>query len=163
MGEVDGYNANRREGKGERKSPIRLSGWSGMLRFSEGVNLAIHSLGYLARFPEGPATAPHIAEELGVSRDHLKKVLQRLAKQGLVNSQRGPRGGFTLARPAGEITLFEIVEAIEGTWKTPHCIFGGSICGNVCSMHDITQRLHNDVRSTLEGTTLEQLPALGSR
>jgi Rrf2 family protein len=90
----------------------------------------------------------------------LKKILQRLAKVGLVTSQRGPRGGFTLARAANEVTLFEVVEAIEGAWKTPHCIFGGSICGGACTMHEITERLHGDVRATLEGTTLDTLPAL---
>lgn len=164
------YNGSR-EGKEERECgnkperagrPYRLSGWSGMLRFSEGVNLAIHAMGYLARHDGGPATAPLIAEELGVSRDHLKKILQRLAKVGLVTSQRGPRGGFTLARPANKVTLFEVVCAIEGDWKTPHCIFGGNICQGACTMHGITQRLHNDVRETLQGTTLDALPAISA-
>ncbi|PIE17658.1 MAG: AsnC family transcriptional regulator [Proteobacteria bacterium] len=140
--------------------PYRLSGWSGMLRFSEGVNLAIHAMGYLAHRDDGPVTAPLIAEELGVSRDHLKKILQRLAKVGLLTSQRGPRGGFMLAHPATEITLFQVVCAIEGDWQPPHCIFGGSICEGACTMHEITKRLHSDVRSTLEGTTLDALPEL---
>lgn len=132
-----------------------------MLRFSEGVNLAIHALGYLAHHgAEGPVNAPHIADQLGVSRDHLKKVMQRLVKVGLVSSLRGPRGGFTLTRSAGEITMLEVVEAIEGKWAPPLCIMGGTLCGEHCVLHSVTGDLHEILRQRLMTTTLTALPKL---
>ncbi len=131
-----------------------------MLRFSGGVNLAIHAMGYLARHGGGPLTAPHVAEAIGVSRDHLKKVCQRLAKVGLLTSRRGPRGGFTLARPGEEISFLEIVEAIEGPWKTPACVFGGHICGDACVMHDVTVQIHEELRQKLASANLMVFPDL---
>lgn len=120
-------------------------------------------MGYLARVGGGPATAPRIADDLSVSRDHLSKILQHLVKVGLVSSQRGPRGGFTLARAAEDVTLLELVEAIEGPWKMPRCVFGDCGCQGICAVNAITQRLHEDIHSTLATTTLATLPPLDDR
>lgn len=131
-----------------------------MLRFSEGVNLAIHALSYLASRVNESVTVAAIAEDLEVSRDHLSKVLQRLSKVRLVSAQRGPRGGYVLARKPGEVTLREVIEALEGPWHRPHCLLGGSICGGACVLHQLTGDVHRQVREKLESTTLADLPHL---
>jgi Rrf2 family protein len=138
---------------------VGLAGES-MLKFSEGVNLAIHSMSYLASCDE-PVTAAKIATDIGVSRDHLSKILQRLSKLGFVRSQRGPKGGFMLAREPKEITVLELVEAIEGAWTSPYCIMGGEICGDACTLHDLTTEIHEKVREKLAKATLDKLPVLG--
>ena len=131
-----------------------------MLTLTEGTNIAVHALGYLAATQGESVTAAQIALDLGVSRDHLSKVLQRLTKLRLVRSQRGPKGGFCLARPPEEIHLLEIVQSIEGPWRSPHCVFGGNICGGHCALHTITTEVHEQVCQKLATTSLAQLPSL---
>lgn len=135
-----------------------------MLHFSEGVNIAIHSLGYLAQHKkDGSIKAPEIAEALRVSKDHLKKILQRLAKIGLLHSVRGPKGGFSLTKDARTISLLDVVEAIEGQWKAPPCIFGGEICGAACKFKGITTRLHRELREALAELSIQDLPPMEGR
>lgn len=59
--------------------------------------------------------ASSIAKELGIARDYTLQVLHRLKDGGILNSSRGPRGGYSLARPAEEISMGEIMQAAEGT------------------------------------------------
>jgi Rrf2 family protein len=63
---------------------------------------------------EGPITASRIAEEYGIPLEYLFKILQQMVRFNVLSSKRGPGGGFTLARPANEISLLEIIEAAEG-------------------------------------------------
>ncbi|MEN3202560.1 MAG: Rrf2 family transcriptional regulator [Atribacterota bacterium] len=96
-------------------------------QFSEAVSLALHSMVFLARYPS-PLTVREIAEKTGASFHHLAKVFQRLRKARLVASARGPKGGFTLARPPESITLLEIYEAIEGPVPEQICLLGKTLC-----------------------------------
>lgn len=82
---------------------------------SEGIEWAIHCCTMLAVLPD-EATLPvgRLAEFFEVPRDYLAKQLQALSKVGIVESTRGPGGGYRLARRASEISLLDIVEAIEG-------------------------------------------------
>lgn len=131
-----------------------------MLRFSEGVNLGIHALSYLASRPGEAVTVAAIAEDLEISRDHLSKILQRLSKVRLVSAQRGPRGGYVLAQEPRAVTLLTVIEALEGPWFRPHCLLGGSICGGACVLHQLTGDVHDRVREKLASTTLADLPNL---
>ncbi|MBW2732002.1 MAG: Rrf2 family transcriptional regulator [Deltaproteobacteria bacterium] len=131
-----------------------------MLRFSEGINLAVHALGYLAAQEGKAATVATIAESLEVSRDHLSKVLQRLSKVRMVSAQRGPKGGYVLAQKSSAITLLDVFEALEGPWHEPHCLLGGNICGGACVLHQLTGEVHQQVREKLDSTTLADLPRL---
>lgn len=96
-------------------------------QFSEAVSLALHSMVFLARHPS-PLTVREIAEKTGASFHHLAKVFQRLRKARLVASARGPKGGFTLARPPESITLLEIYEAIEEPVPEQICLLGKASC-----------------------------------
>ncbi|MEN8376375.1 MAG: Rrf2 family transcriptional regulator [Gemmatimonadota bacterium] len=89
---------------------------------SEGVEWAVHCLSVLASAPEGRALpARRLAEVHGVPTAYLTKHLQKLAAQGIVSSSPGPRGGFVLARPANEITLLDVVEAVDGAEPAFRC------------------------------------------
>ena len=85
-----------------------------MLRISEAASIALHTMAYLARNKDRMVSTHEIAGAMGLSENHLAKVRQRLVKAGLVEAQRGPSGGFMLSRPAEDITLLEVYEAIEG-------------------------------------------------
>ena len=82
---------------------------------SEGVEWTVHCCTLLAALPEGKnMTAARLAEFHAVPAPYLTKHLQALARAGILDSDSGPRGGFRLARPAPEITVLEVVEAIDG-------------------------------------------------
>ncbi|MFW6181285.1 MAG: RrF2 family transcriptional regulator, partial [Spirochaetota bacterium] len=86
------------------------------MRFSTGLEYAIHGLVYLATVPPGKAVLiSEVASAIGVSETYLRKVFQQLSRSGILHSQRGVGGGFWLAREPGEITLKDVVDAIDGS------------------------------------------------
>lgn len=85
------------------------------MRMSEGVEWAVHACTVLAGLPEGAALpAARLAEYHGVPAPYLAKHLQSLSAAGVLETTRGRRGGYRLARPAAEVTVLDIVLAVEG-------------------------------------------------
>ena len=80
---------------------------------SEAASIGIHSIVLIARAENG-INAVKIAETTGLSKNHISKVLQRLVKNDLLKSVRGPAGGFTLKKPPENISLLDVYESIEG-------------------------------------------------
>lgn len=92
------------------------------MKLSDGVEQAIHCVGMLAGLSEGGVlSAAALAEFHGVSVSYLLKHLQALSGAGLVSTVPGPKGGYRLARPADEITLLDIVLAVEGPAPAFRC------------------------------------------
>lgn len=92
------------------------------VHLAAGVEWAAHCATLLSWLPPGAALpAARLAEYHEVPASYLAKNLQDLARAGLVESVRGPAGGYRLARPAAEITLLEIVEAIDGLEPSFRC------------------------------------------
>jgi Rrf2 family protein len=125
-----------------------------VLRISEAASLGLHAMSLLAEAGEGWTSAGGLAETLGVSEAHLAKVLQHLGRVGLVKSVRGPRGGFSLARPGSEITLLEIYEALEGPMAETHCLLGRQVCHGSCLLGGLLKTVDELVRAQLSSTTL---------
>ena len=115
-----------------------------IIQISEASSLALHGMGLLAA--TGRRMSIHeIASAKGASEAHLSKVFQRLAKDGMIRSIRGPGGGFDLVRAPEDITLLEIYSAIEGMpssdpclLRTGSCPFSGCIFGDL--IEDLTDR-----------------------
>lgn len=85
------------------------------MKLSDGVEQAIHSVTMLAGLPpDGVLSAADLAGFHGVSPSYLLKHLQALSKAGLLHTLPGPKGGYRLARPAAQITLLDVVLAVEG-------------------------------------------------
>ncbi len=85
------------------------------MQFSVGVEYAFHSLFYLVDLPEGKTVGiRQIAELNAITETYLSKVFARLRKAGIVRSITGVKGGYELARPAEDISFWDIIEAIEG-------------------------------------------------
>ncbi len=130
---------------------------SNLLRISEAATLALHAATMLAAYPDQRRSTREIAKILGASQNHLSKVMQRLAKAGLVSSTRGPDGGFELARPAQEISLLQVYEAIEGPLESCSCLLGEPICNGRCILGGLTEEINERVSQYLSETTLDSL------
>lgn len=103
--------------------------------------------------------AEQISETLGLPFPMVAKVLQMLAHAELLESVRGPRGGFRLRRSPEEIHLMEIVIAIDGPGLVERCILGLPQCGdpNPCPLHAYWRPIRDQLRDFLERVTLEDL------
>ena len=96
-----------------------------------GVRVMAHLAGTDAA--TSPISLGSIAEAEGLPLAYLEHLVQRLRKAGLVESRRGAHGGYTLARPAGEITMAEVVAALEGEIAPIECITADADGALVCS------------------------------
>jgi Rrf2 family nitric oxide-sensitive transcriptional repressor len=93
------------------------------------TDFGLRALMRLAGDPERSFSTDDIAREFGISRNHLIKVVHKLAATGFVKTQRGSGGGFRLARPAETITIGEIVRALEDHYPLVECFRGdGGSC-----------------------------------
>ncbi len=136
---------------------------SGIIHFSEAASLAIHAMVLLATERDRRLQIRDIAQALPVSSNHLAKVLQRLTKQGLIESVRGRGGGFALAREPAKVTLLEVYEAVEGPLQVSHCMFSTPHCQGDCLLGDTLCKAGSLIRDRLAGSHLSELTALLQR
>ena len=108
---------------------------------------------------KGPTKRKEIAASQDISEGYLENILSRLKNQHLVRTVRGANGGFVLEKKPGEITLYEIVIALEGSISPVDCIINTDICGKVsnCSARKAWQKLHLAQIKVLSDITLEDL------
>ncbi len=112
------------------------------------TDYALRALVYLAqKEPETVVDVHTIAEQGQVSEDFLRKILQVLGNAGIVRSHRGPRGGFSLARSAADITILDVMEALQGPVAINRCFLGRDRCANLREC-DLRNRLV-DVQDTI--------------
>jgi len=126
-----------------------------LLKMSEATALGLHAMVLAAR-AEGAVSVPALAEELRASGAHVAKVLHALTRAGLLESKRGPGGGYILARSASKTTLLEVYETLEGSVRRDGCMFAKPVCEQMrCILGDIVERVRNEVIEYLATTTLE--------
>ena len=110
--------------------------------------------------PAMPDWRPTVSIERAmlVSEAHLAKVLQRLARAGLVRSTRGPGGGFRLVQPAEETSLLTVYEAIDGPLSDNGCLLGNRACGlKSCLLGQPLNDINGQVRDYFSKTSLAAL------
>ncbi len=102
-----------------------------------------------------------ISERLGIPMPFLGKTLQLLVQKRILESQKGPRGGFRLAKDPGEIALFHVVEAIDGTEIMTSCVLGFPECSskNPCPMHSEWEKMRDSVYRMIAGRTIADIAA----
>jgi Rrf2 family transcriptional regulator, iron-sulfur cluster assembly transcription factor len=117
---------------------------------------AIAVMSYLAADPGRRAGSGEIAKSRRISRALTAKLLTQLAAAGLVSGQPGPGGGYTLAKPAKEICLFDIVSLFEQTAEPSVCPFGHGWCGkgDPCPLHETLGKMIAGNLAFLEKTSL---------
>jgi Rrf2 family protein len=107
-----------------------------MVKFSKKVEyglVAILHLDFINAYEQ--VTTKDISTLYGIPEEHLGKVLQRMAKSGLLHSVKGAKGGYALARPLSEITLGELVETLDGPVKVAHEGEDHAVCKQFCTCY----------------------------
>lgn len=110
------------------------------MQITRAAEYAIRGVLYLSAQPKGTVCLlSDISKSQQIPPSFLSKIFQNLAKAGYVNSFRGTGGGFTLLKDPAEITLLDIVEAIDGQIALNICLNNGAICDNkpVCAVHAV--------------------------
>ncbi len=133
---------------------------SSILRISEAVSLGIHAVVLIGSSHGEKISAANMAEMIDASEAHLAKVLQRLCKDGIVKSERGPKGGFVLGRAAEEITLMNVYEAIEGAFPNGDCMFTAPVCGRqACLLGGFIIKMNREAADFFRKTKLSDVVA----
>ncbi len=131
---------------------------SSFFSVSDAESLAMHAVIMMGSHEDRPVKIRDIAAEFKFSEAHLAKVLNRLLRAGIVTATRGPAGGYCLARPAGEITLFDVYRAIEGDGVSNPCMFRIPVCdGTGCSLEHFFDRISKEVENKLKQTRLSDI------
>jgi Rrf2 family protein len=124
-------------------------------------------MSYLARFPDGHVAPLHdIGEAQDIPESFLAKILQSLVRSGLAVSRRGARGGFALARPADQITLRDVIEAVDGPISLNQCVLWPEDCerSDGCAAHQAWLRAQAQLMDVLGTVTLRSLaPEVAAR
>ena len=114
----------------------------------------------LARFyGGGPLLMRAISERYGISRKYLHALLTSLKAAGLVRSIRGSGGGYILTRDPADISVAEIIKALEGTLAPSECVQDADVCNRSgeCAAHELWVEVHHMVQDMLDGVTLANL------
>lgn len=111
------------------------------------------------READGPVDVTLLADALAVPKNYLSKTLSQLSRSGVLTSVRGKNGGFMLARPGREITLYQVVEPFERFETTRRCLLGQSVCSDetACSAHAAWRAIGDRIVHFLRRTTLADL------
>jgi Rrf2 family iron-sulfur cluster assembly transcriptional regulator len=109
--------------------------------------------------PEKVILVSEISKDQKIPETFLAKIFQRLSKAGLLRSARGAKGGFSLGKPASEITMREIVEAIEGPIAINRCLLRQGECEEekACSLRQVWEEAQQRFVEILDRTTIEDL------
>ncbi len=128
------------------------------LKLSEGFALALHACAIVASRKGERVEAWKIAEELGSSYDHLSKVLQRLVKAGILNSVKGPGGGFTMEASPEKLSFKEVYEIMEGNLEFDTCLFAKrNCCLKRCVLGDLVSRINAQLTDYLTDTKVSDV------
>ncbi len=115
------------------------------------VDLAMNS-------QSGPVTLASISERQKISSSYLEQLFGKLRRRELVTSVRGPGGGFSLARPAGEISVAHIVRAVDEVLDATQCHGHQDCCDQHCCMtHDLWESLNRKMYEYLDSVSLQSL------
>jgi Rrf2 family transcriptional regulator, cysteine metabolism repressor len=134
------------------------------MKFGVGLEYCLKALIMLAeRFPTGqPQRVEEIAAAQNLPENYLRRLLIELKRGGLVTSQKGPSGGYVLARHPSRITMADVVQIIEGDYAPVECLEEGATntpCqrGEVCAMRQVWSEVRDSVNAILTRTTLQSL------
>lgn len=132
-----------------------------MLRLTNFADYAVVLMRQLAQGENTRLSAQELSTASGVPLPTVSKVLNAMGQRGLLASHRGLKGGFTLARPADEISVADIIEAVDGPIELTHCSDGSCEpdcnIADICGMRPHWARINSAVREGLVSVTLSSI------
>jgi FeS assembly SUF system regulator len=137
-----------------------------MLRLSKKADYALMAMKHLAiksdgasRSSQSSTSAREIAEQYAIPIELMAKVLQRLARSGLLTSHQGTRGGYTLAKPTAAISVADIIQAIDGPLTVTACSTDDEQCDQftTCNVRDPLWRIKDRILSALATCSLAEI------
>ena len=138
-----------------------------MLRLSKKADYALIAMKHLSRLPGdgGSACAREIAEQYDIPLELMAKVLQRLVRSGLLVSTQGTRGGYTLRRASGSISVADVIQAIDGPFTVTACSTDDHDCEQFqkCSIRDPLWRLRERIVQALGTVSVAELASDAER
>jgi Rrf2 family protein len=130
------------------------------MQITRQADYALRAIYYLAKIgPGSRASTSQIAKEQHIPPSFLAKIISQLSVAGLLHTSRGARGGVMLARDVEDITMLDVVEAIDGPIMLNECVEDGHGCDfeEDCPMRVMWVDIQNDIVSRLKGTTFSDL------
>lgn len=124
-----------------------------MLKLTKKADYALMAMKHLAeRTDGGSLSAKDVADAYGMPPEALAKILQKLAKAGLLQSQHGTNGGYTLARAAHSISAFEVIKAIDGPLFITSCVTVRGECGQSdrCNIREPLRKVNESIEGVLK-------------
>lgn len=133
---------------------------SKIVNISEAASIAIHSHAIMAS-SKRHINVTQIADMTGFSKNHLSKIMQRLAKGNYLKSVRGPKGGFILNCDSKKISLLEVFELIEGNIEDNHCTTHSDKCIFLnCVFGGMTGKLSDEFKKYLQRTSIHKIATI---
>jgi Rrf2 family protein len=113
----------------------------------------------------GPVSLRQLTERQCLSLKYMEQIIPLLKSSGLIRSARGARGGYVLAKEPSEISLRDIVEALEGPWSLVDCIDDPDLCDRIkeCGAYDVWNDIQAAMYKILDSTTLADMTALSKK
>ena len=135
------------------------------MRVSAKVDYALRATAELAAAPPGPTKGERIATAQGIPLNFLENILLELRRSGIVASQRGAEGGYWLAKPAAEVTVADVIRAVEGPIATVRGSRPEEVeyTGAATALREVWIDLRASMRGVLETTTLADLVERSTR
>lgn len=129
-----------------------------MLSLNQTTGYALLALGMLEPPGGKPALVRDLARQTGIPKPYLSKMIHALASKGLLDTKRGFRGGVTLARPADQITLIEVAQAVQGGPLQQTCLLGLMECSDerACPLHTFWTVTTDRIMRMMRRTTLAE-------
>ena len=131
-----------------------------MLKLTKKADYGLMAMKHLAEHAaQGACSAKDVAESYGIPPEALAKILQRLAKAGLLHSQHGINGGYTLARSANEISAYEVIRAIDGPLFITSCITVRGECGQSekCTIREPLRKVNESIEQVLRRIKIAEM------
>jgi Rrf2 family protein len=132
------------------------------MQITRQADYALRAVLHLAKMKRGErATTSSIAKEQRIPPSFLAKIISQLSVAGLVHTSRGARGGVTLARDPKDISLLDVVEAIDGPIQLHDCVAQGVVCafGDHCPIRSVWYEVQDELVARLRRTDFAQLLA----
>ncbi|MBD3616400.1 MAG: Rrf2 family transcriptional regulator [Gracilimonas sp.] len=131
-----------------------------MRLISQGAQYAISAIIAISKHAgDGAISASHLSKSLNCPTAYLSQILAKLKKPGILKSQRGLNGGVYLAKPIHEITMMDVIAAIDGTEFFDKCFMGIEGCGNIepCPFHEFWSVERKKIEQWLKDTTFAEV------